>query len=543
MSRLLLAVAAALAVAPGLAGAAASEFGSSRERGRSPDPAARSAKVIHLKRTPAAVIAQCRRVQAKARFPMLCPRVLPRALIGWPPGQPPPPLRAGLIDSSPRRGPDGVDIGYGAPWEIDPGSGQPAAQVRPHLWRNRPCCFLHLVVQRGAPAPGARPTMLGGRRGRLLAATTSGYSGPYFGNHVRFFFRERGVSYVVTLHTFGKRETTSLLGKLIAELRPVMTLRPPAPPRQGTTVRIGSAGPRAMVAAPGSLWVLSRDQPIYPNRPWTGTRATLLRLESWTGAVSSRISLAGGVRGVAATETAVWVAAAQSVSATREEGVVLRLHHETKRVVARTRTGTWPSALAADAAGVWAVNTAPFYKRGTLVRIDAATNQLDGPAVLLGRAPSGLAVGGGSVWVADSLEGTVRRIDPVRRRVISTIRVGRQPYALAFTAGSVWVTNTDDGTVSRIDPHTNKVVATIRVGRNPHGIAAVSRSLWVANLGDGTVSRIDATSRRVVETVHVGADPIAVAPVGESVWVARNSEGALTRFDRPRRDTDRPLPR
>lgn len=250
MSRALLALlplAGVLALASRESGAAIGD-----QTRRSPDPAARSAGTINLAPTPASVIERCRRVQARARFPMLCPRVLPRALIGWPPGQPPPPLGGGLIRMSPK-GPDGVDIGYGAPWEAA-GGGTPTAQVRSHLWRNRPCCFLHFVIQRGPLAPGARPAVLGGRRGRLLPASSTSYGGPYFGNHVRFFFRERGVDYVVTLHTFGNSETIALLGRLIAELRPVAALRAPAPPSRRTTVGIGSVGPRAIAATPGALW-------------------------------------------------------------------------------------------------------------------------------------------------------------------------------------------------------------------------------------------------------------------------------------------------
>jgi YVTN family beta-propeller protein len=531
MSRALLALlllGVVAAVASG--GWAASSLMSRDDRARgSPDPAARSAATINLMPTPASVIERCRRVQAKARFPMLCPRILPRALIGWPPGQPPPPLGGGLIRMSPK-GPDGVDIGYGAPWEADPGGGTPAAQVRSHLWRNRPCCFLHYVIQRGPPAPEARPAVLGGRRGRLLPASSTSYYGPYFGNHVRFFFRERGVAYVATLHTFGNRETTALLGRLIAELRPVAALRAPAPPRRRTTVPIGSVGPRAIAATPGTLWILTRDKSIY-NYPSPHTRAALLRLDPASGRIQARIEVAGNARGLVATGGAVWVAAARPLSATRSEGVVIRVDPTTNRTGAIIRTGTWPTALAADGDGVWAVNAAPFFRRGTLVRIDGATEQLDGSPIRLGRAPSGIALGAGAVWVADALGGTVRRIDPKRRRVVATIRVGRQPYALAFAAGSLWATNSDGDTVSRIDPATNRVVATIRVGRNPYGIAAGARSLWAANVADGTVSRVDTISGRVVETIPVGGDPVAIAATAGGAWVAGNSEGTLTRID------------
>jgi YVTN family beta-propeller protein len=43
----------------------------------------------------------------------------------------------------------------------------------------------------------------------------------------------------------------------------------------------------------------------------------------------------------------------------------------------------------------------------------------------------------------------------------------------------VWVANSADGTVSRIDLETNQVVATIPVGNAPADIAVVDGAVWV----------------------------------------------------------------
>ena len=53
--------------------------------------------------------------------------------------------------------------------------------------------------------------------------------------------------------------------------------------------------------------------------------------------------------------------------------------------------------------------------------------------------PVDVAVGAGGVWVANSREGTVSRIDPQSNRVIATIRVGHSLQGIAVGGGAVWV--------------------------------------------------------------------------------------------------------
>ena len=96
------------------------------------------------------------------------------------------------------------------------------------------------------------------------------------------------------------------------------------------------------------------------------------------------------------------------------------------------------------------------------------------------------------------------RIDPSTKAVTTTIPVGRSPAAVAIGAGSVWVANSGDGTVTRIDPRTDKVVATIAVGGSPQAITVAGGRAWVtvdaqtispsgAAAGGGTL-RIDSLS-------------------------------------------------
>ena len=97
----------------------------------------------------------------------------------------------------------------------------------------------------------------------------------------------------------------------------------------------------------------------------------------------------------------------------------------------------------------------------------------------VGTAPTSLAVGFGSVWVANSLDGTVSRIDPQRNTVTGTVAVGDGAGAVAVAAGGVWVSSQYAGTIERIDPVTDAVTRTVRVGSRPQGLAVAGGLVWV----------------------------------------------------------------
>jgi YVTN family beta-propeller protein len=153
----------------------------------------------------------------------------------------------------------------------------------------------------------------------------------------------------------------------------------------------------------------------------------------------------------------------------------------------------------------------------------------------VGDAGGAVAVGFGSVWVANSADGSVSRIDPATATVVATIRVGSTPFGVAAGEGAVWVTNQDDDSLSRIDPATNLVAQTIPVGMLPIGVAVTPGAVWVANHHGDSVVRVDPKTNRVVKTVSVGSTPIGgpahmASGVG-SVWVGVPDVGAVVRID------------
>ena len=127
---------------------------------------------------------------------------------------------------------------------------------------------------------------------------------------------------------------------------------------------------------------------------------------------------------------------------------------------------------------------------------------------ILPGGPTGIAVGQGGVWVANSLDASVSHIDPESGDVLATIAVGDAPVDVAVDDTGVWVANSTSGTVSRIDPTSDLEVQTVPVGNGPRAIAAGPEGVWVANFLDGTVARVDPEANAVVQAIprRGGAD-------------------------------------
>jgi YVTN family beta-propeller protein len=201
--------------------------------------------------------------------------------------------------------------------------------------------------------------------------------------------------------------------------------------------------------------------------------------------------------------------------------------------IAVTRKGGTPSVVPTSPSSPSGSVAAPLAS-DRLVRIDLASKTVVG-SIGVGNHPNSVAVGEGSVWVANSGDGTVSRIDPVTNTITATIAVGHGPQAIAVGEGSVWVANKLSNTVSRIDPATNEAIA-IPVDGPPLAIAVGGGSVWAIGLpnivsGETLVSRIDPATNRVVKTPSVDGFNLVEGAVGEGSFWTASDDGNLTRID------------
>jgi DNA-binding SARP family transcriptional activator/streptogramin lyase len=143
----------------------------------------------------------------------------------------------------------------------------------------------------------------------------------------------------------------------------------------------------------------------------------------------------------------------------------------------------------------------------------------------------------------------VARIDPVGMKIKSYQPVGRDPRAIAVGLGSVWVANGEDGTVDRLDPATGSFQGQshpIGIGGDDlSGIAIGSHAVWVADGNAGTVTRID-PNLDLAQTIRpdpkqtVAPDPVFFIAYGSHyVWATRANE--LLRIDPQTNQVDKRL--
>ncbi len=217
------------------------------------------------------------------------------------------------------------------------------------------------------------------------------------------------------------------------------------------TIGVGSQ-PSGIAVGNGDVWVAN------------SLDGTVTQIDAGSNDIVQTIPVGNGPVGVAFHDGKVWVANTGDRTITRiDAGTGVRK--------------TFPIAateLAADRHGLWASEESA----DRVVRIDPRSGMVDRGPFPVGNGPTGIAVADGKVWVSNSLDGTVSRVDPVKNAVTS-VSVGNGVTSLAAGAGSVWVSSQFDGTLSRLDPRTNEVVNRIEVGNRPQGVGILGTDVLV----------------------------------------------------------------
>ena len=241
--------------------------------------------------------------------------------------------------------------------------------------------------------------------------------------------------------------------------------------------------------------------------------------------VAAPLAVGAAVVAIALVATAL-LAGDDDTEATIAENNVGALEPESGEVRSQIPVGNGPGSAAADADSVWVANTLD----DTVSRVEIDSGQV--ATIDVGGEPAGIATGAGFTWVADATEGTIDQIDPRANRIVASIAVGNAPRGVAVAFGALWVPTAVDGELVRIDlRRRGKVTDRIPVGSAATAVTAGAGALWVANEQAGVVVRVEPGSRRVSQAIAVGNAPSALAFGDGAVWVTNRVDGTISRID------------
>jgi YVTN family beta-propeller protein len=280
-------------------------------------------------------------------------------------------------------------------------------------------------------------------------------------------------------------------------------------PSSGKVVAKTAVGidPQAVATGSGSVWIANT------------TDRTVSRLEPASASVQSTIPVGVYPSDIVVAPASVYVASGPT-------GQLVEIDPETNEAPrpqsAGAACGGVRESIALGAASLWlACDLTP-----SAVRMPLAARRvipLTPASATLESHYSAIAFGAAIAWIADRSQNGVIAIDAsTNRPVPAEIGVGREPWAIAVGFGSIWVANRGDGTVSRIEgggPGEPARVRTIRVAERPVDIATGEGAVWVANAGGKSVSRIDPATSRVTRTIDLHNPPAGIAVGNGRVWV------------------------
>lgn len=279
--------------------------------------------------------------------------------------------------------------------------------------------------------------------------------------------------------------------------------------RAGTIESDAGVGrdPTAIAVGLGGVWVAN------------SASGTVTRLDPVTGNYVDTIGAGGGdLNDIAVGFDSVWVA-------NGNDGTVTEIDPRLDQAGPPIQLGRQTLApdpvfyIAVDSNYVWAT------RGNRLIRIDPHTTQYKVWANV--GSPTGLATGGGYVWVTTGSQ-YLLRIDPRTPNNVEPHLLTAGPSDPVFAGGSLWLIEGSE--IQQIDPTSLQAGVALHVAEGPALLTAGNGALWVlAYDRNGRLARLVRVSRdgRQTTPLRVGKSLSlsAVAAGGGATWVAVSPAG------------------
>jgi protein kinase-like protein len=249
--------------------------------------------------------------------------------------------------------------------------------------------------------------------------------------------------------------------EFVAAARVALGLEKTAPERRRWYLLLAGAACLAAALSFGLIKALGPGPHHKPAAPLFASADTLARIDPATNKVSAVIPVATNPVLAAARGNTVWVYS-------RGEAEISQIDAATNRVLDRTPVPLSPArccslftgpVLAADASGAWFIEGGLAGSQPALVHIPVGRRgKLAYPLTV---TPTGVAVGGGAVWVVgkDPRGYKVLRVDPTNGHVSKAFHfpASARIDSIAFGYRAVWVVSSATARLYRIKPGSPRV--------------------------------------------------------------------------------------
>ncbi len=304
------------------------------------------------------------------------------------------------------------------------------------------------------------------------------------------------------------------LGQAKALMPTVLDRLPPA----FTVLPASSPSPDATTGTPETAAVPTEVPPPTPETStiWVADvhRGQVVRIDAASEQIVAVIDIGVYPADVAAGEGGVWVP-------NLPENAVLRIDPASNQIVTRIPFTRSISRLEAGLGAVWVVGEIGAWW------IDPATNTAS--PILENEVCDAVAVGENGVWVTQSGQNKVLRIDPVSKQIVASIPVEGRPTEISAGRGFAWVIQPDLSSMARIDPQTNAVADSFPILSAPSDVDADLGGVWLA--AGRRVLRIDPLKLEIGSNIDPGGQTWGITVGAQSVWVTLLHEAKVARLD------------
>jgi serine/threonine protein kinase len=293
------------------------------------------------------------------------------------------------------------------------------------------------------------------------------------------------------------------------ERRPSSPTRADRLPAVGPTFTGVGHRPRDVAYAEDRLWVLSASRPrLTQLDPATGER---VGAQPFVGEGTVDLDARGHV---------LW-------TANRRRREVRRIDVRTG-AIQRIRSPLPPVLVAATRDGAWVVGSPGGARPDKLWHLEDDGTR-SAPARKFVRGIGAVAVGGGSVWVANAALNRVFELRPDGRTRGEEFGPGIA-VALAWGAGALFAT-VDPLTVARFEPRTQEEVHHGIGAQGVRQLAVADGRVFVADNGGSRVVVADPETLDTVAALDVPPNPYGMTAGGGHVWVTGTGDDTVTRID------------